>query len=119
MRIKELRLARHLLQRDIAKLLNVSRSSYSLYEADKVMPPMDALITLADFYGVTVDYLLERPEAAAGTLSVSDTERQLVEDFRQLSPQGKEYVLQSMDMAVKIYGSADLPVVEDQEVEGA
>ena len=119
MRIKELRLARHLLQRDVAKLLNVSRSSYSLYEADKVMPPMDALITLADFYGVTVDYLLERPEATAGTLSVSDTERQLVENFRQLSPQGKEYVLQSMDMAVKIYRSADLPVVEGQEIEDA
>lgn len=117
MRLRELRLARKMLQRDVAKLLNVSRSSYSLYEIEKIMPPIDALATLADFYGVTIDYLLGRPEAPASALCLSETERMLVLDFRQLNPQGREYVLQSLDMALKIYRqSPDLSDVEDQEV---
>ena len=121
MRIKELRLAHRLLQRDVAQMLNVSRASYSLYESEKVMPTLDMLMILADHYGVSLDYLVGRPEEkASGAMSVTAAERQLVEDFRGLSAQGREYVLQSMEMAVKIYGrGADLPDVEGQTVREA
>lgn len=120
-RIKELRLAHRLLQRDVAQLLNVSRASYSLYESEKVMPTLDMLMILADHYGVSLDYLVGRPEEkASGAMSVTAAERQLVEDFRGLSAQGREYVLQSMEMAVKIYGRhSDLPDVEGQTVREA
>ena len=121
MRLRELRLARKMLQRDVAKLLNVSRSSYSLYESEKVSPPLEMLIILADLYGVTLDYLVGRPEGqGAGAVSVTDAERQLLDDFRGLSPQGREYVLQTVDMAVKIYRqSPSLADMEGQEVEEA
>lgn len=119
MRIKELRIERNLLQKDVAAVLSVNRTTYGKYETGDAVPPLDNLVRLADYYGVSLDYLVGRPEDGGDVPRLSQTERRLLEDFRGLSTQGKEYVLQTMDMAVKIYGSSGLPVVEDQAVEEA
>lgn len=47
-------------QCDIAKILNVSQNTYSQYETGIIALTADVLIKLADFYGVSVDYLLDR-----------------------------------------------------------
>lgn len=47
-------------QRDIAAVLNVSQNTYSQYENGVIELTADTLIKLADFYGVSVDYLLGR-----------------------------------------------------------
>lgn len=61
-RLKELRKARGLLQRDIAKHLQVAVSTYSYWEQGTYEPDTQALNELADFFGVTVDYLLGRTD---------------------------------------------------------
>ena len=40
------------------KLLNVSRTTYYNYENELTFPSFNTLLTLADFYGVSIDYLL-------------------------------------------------------------
>lgn len=47
-------------QKDIAKILNVSQNTYSQYETGVIALTADVLIKLADFYKVSVDYLLDR-----------------------------------------------------------
>lgn len=47
-------------QRDIAAVLNVSQNTYSQYENGVIELTAENLIKLADFYGVSVDYLLGR-----------------------------------------------------------
>lgn len=47
-------------QSDIAKVLNVSQNTYSQYETGVIALTAEILIKLADFYKVSVDYLLDR-----------------------------------------------------------
>lgn len=67
MRLKELRRNRKLKQIDIAEILNCSQGVYSRYENEEREPPFDIIKKLADFYGVTVDYLLGRDVPATST----------------------------------------------------
>lgn len=64
-RIRNLRVDNGLTQEDIAKLLNVSQNTYSQYEIGVVRYPLDAVITLAQYYGVSVDYLVELTDETA------------------------------------------------------
>lgn len=61
-RLRDLREDRDLLQKDVAKLLNCSQVCYSRYESGKRDLPTDVLLKLADFYGVTTDYILGRTD---------------------------------------------------------
>lgn len=47
-------------QKDIAKYLNVSQNTYSQYETGVISLTAEILIKLADFYHVSIDYLLDR-----------------------------------------------------------
>ncbi len=59
-RLRDLREDRDLKQKDLAQLLRVHQTTYSDYELGELNIPVSALHTLADFYGVSVDYLLGR-----------------------------------------------------------
>ena len=59
-RLRDLREDKDLKQTDIANLLTVHQTTYSDYELNKLNIPVSVLHTLADFYGVSVDYLLGR-----------------------------------------------------------
>ena len=57
-RLKELREKRELFQSDIAKLLGISTPAYSYYEANKRNMSAKTAKKLAEFFIVSVDYLL-------------------------------------------------------------
>lgn len=57
-RIRDIRIDRGLTQEDIAKLLHVSQNTYSQYEIGTTRYPLDAVVTLAEYYGVSMDYLV-------------------------------------------------------------
>ena len=58
--IRNLREDRDLSQKDLAAMLNVSQNTYSQYETGVIELTASTLIKLADFYDVSVDYLLGR-----------------------------------------------------------
>ncbi|AGF54771.1 DNA-binding protein [Clostridium phage HM T] len=57
-RLKELRLERDLLQKDIAQILNLTTSAYGYYEQGKRVPDSETIKILSNFYNVSSDYLL-------------------------------------------------------------
>ena len=59
-RVRALREDRDLKQEDIAQVLNCTQACYSNYENGKREIPYAVLNKLADFYNVSVDYLLGR-----------------------------------------------------------
>lgn len=61
-RIRDLRIDNGYKQKDIAALLGVSQNTYSQYEIGILNYPLDAIIKLADFYNVSIDYLLGRTD---------------------------------------------------------
>ena len=57
-RLKDIRKDRDLTQKDIAKILNTSQVQYSRYEMGIRLLPIDKLVTLANYYNVSTDYLI-------------------------------------------------------------
>ncbi|RZQ57915.1 helix-turn-helix domain-containing protein [Weissella paramesenteroides] len=58
MRLKELRKAKGIQQQEAAKELNIPDSTYAGYERNEREPRIDMLIKLADYFDVSVDYLI-------------------------------------------------------------
>ena len=59
-RLYSLRKERGLIQEKAAKELGISLKSYCRYETGEREPTASTLARMADFYGVTADYLLGR-----------------------------------------------------------
>lgn len=57
-RIRDLREDNDLSQREIANMLGMSQTGYSKYETGENDIPTDVLISLAEFYNTSTDYLL-------------------------------------------------------------
>ena len=56
--IRNLRKKYDKLQIELAMYLNVRQTTYSKYELGKIELPLDILLKLADFYDVSIDYIL-------------------------------------------------------------
>ena len=59
-RIKELRIAHNLTQVDLGNKLSIAKQTVSNWENNNILPSIDMLIKIADYFGVTTDYLLGR-----------------------------------------------------------
>ena len=56
-RLKELRLNAGLTQKDLAKAIEVGRTTISEYESGKIVPKQEGLLKIANHFNVSVDYL--------------------------------------------------------------
>lgn len=63
-RIKELRAKKGTTQETVANALGVSPQAISKWEQNTTMPDVSMLVPIADYFGVSVDYLLREPSNA-------------------------------------------------------
>lgn len=97
-KIRELRKERGLSQSSLAKILGVAQNTLSYWENGKFDVDNKSLSLMADFFGVSVDYLLGRESAkkespAADEGGEADLDRELVNLLCQLdSPQEEQRV---------------------------
>lgn len=59
MKLRDLRNQKKMSQEDLAKILGMTRATYANYETGKTQPDLENLIKLADYFNVSLDYLLE------------------------------------------------------------
>lgn len=59
-RLKLLRKERGVPQKELAEYLGISIRGYQFYESEDNEPNIKMLMALADYYGVTIDYLVGR-----------------------------------------------------------
>lgn len=59
-RLRDLREDRDLSQTQVTKMLGMSQTGYSKYETGENDIPTEVLIKLANFYGTSIDYLLDQ-----------------------------------------------------------
>lgn len=92
-RLRDLRRECHMTQQEVADHLRIHRTTYTKYESGVVAPDHQALVTLAQVFGVSVDTLLgcESPadpddlsEGAGELVRLSLQEKMLVQLYRQL-----------------------------------
>lgn len=82
--LRTLREDKNLKQSDLASLLNISPSAYGFYEQGKREPSLDALIKLAKFFNVSIDYMLGlSTKHNISAISASSTKPQLLTDEEQ------------------------------------
>lgn len=60
--LKSLRLSHNLTLKAVAELLGMAQRNYQRYEAGEVDPPLSKVIFLADFFDVSIDYLVGRSD---------------------------------------------------------
>ena len=58
-KIKELRNEKNMYQQDLANALMVSKSTVAMWETNKRVPDKSMLVKIAEYFDITVDYLLE------------------------------------------------------------
>lgn len=85
----------------------INFSTYQNYETGKRIPTADILIKLADFYGVSVDYLLGRQietkplEQLAKVNGLDITEEVLLEEYMKLEPQKRKAIIDFMKRGIQ------------------
>lgn len=57
-RIRNIRIDRDMTQAQVAEVVKVKQNTYCQYETGVLNYPLDVVIKLAEFYGVSVDYLV-------------------------------------------------------------
>lgn len=81
-RLKKLREEVGLSQEELAEKLNIPRSSVSHYEGEHArLPRQKRLNEIADFFGVSVDYLIGR----ANTKKLTEDEKDFIKDSKELT----------------------------------
>ncbi|WP_018750680.1 helix-turn-helix domain-containing protein [Paenibacillus sanguinis] len=95
-RLKRLREEQHISLNDLAMSTNLSKGNLSSYENNKIKPSADALISLSDFYNISIDWILtgknRTPLQSTGTDETSDystDEKSLIKIFRLLTERQK------------------------------
>ncbi len=97
-RLKELREDKHISQQRLAIDLNVSQATISKYELGQADPDIPTIVQLAEYFHVSADYLLEISDSKQNISDsrLSDTEKQLVFDFKRLDKIQKAKLLAYM-----------------------
>ena len=62
MRLKEIRKAKNISQLKLAMDLNTNQNTISRYENGKREPGINELVQIADYFNISIDYLLERTD---------------------------------------------------------
>lgn len=95
--LKELRAQKKVTQEDMANLLNVKRQTYSAYERGVSFPDIIALTKIAEFFGVSTDYLLGINRASVENKNISDVTQSLIECYSDLNKEELEKVIEYVD----------------------
>lgn len=64
-RLRELRQNRNIMSKTMAETLNITPRNYQRYEKGEVAPPTSKTTFLADYFGVSLDYLIGRTDNPA------------------------------------------------------
>ncbi len=96
--LQTLRKAKNLTQEEISGIIGVKLSTYQKYERDVISPSYDTLIKLADFYGVTTDYLLGRELQInpIANLNIEVDDSKFVELYSTLPDYAKQIFVDTM-----------------------
>lgn len=102
-RIKDLRDDNDMSQEKTAKELNMHKTTYARYETGENRVPFDFAIQIAEFYGVSLDYIAGRTNDKKGLTrsEMSDVETELIKKFRSLSEGGKNRILERLDVILE------------------
>lgn len=81
-RLRELRIEKGLLQKDVAEYISVTRTAYNKYEVAENEPSISSLIKLAELYDVSIDYIIGKQDERGDSSAAReiDADNKKIED---------------------------------------
>ena len=116
--LKELRLKRQLTSEQLCERLGIKGGSYRNYERNDRKPDYDTLVKLADFYGVSTDYILGRPNAKEPKdqfdeiETIDEMEKDLIKEWLNLDEKSRKSFLDVLRKIVIKEEARNKPVIE-------
>lgn len=103
MKLKEIRLKNNLTQEEVSQKLGLTQYTYSNYESGKTEPKLNILKKIANFFDVTIDYLLE----TSNTKNETITERNILNLKKYQKESGKtiKEVSQELNIPFSTYNN--------------
>ncbi len=106
--LKKIREERKLTKKELCKKTGISERAYLTYEFGEREPKISVICKLADFYGVTVDYLLGREEEKkpdmltqlAQEFNLTEIEKVLVQAYITISPKERKKFIKTIEEVV-------------------
>lgn len=99
-RIRDLRKQKKMSQSELAKIIGVTQTTITAWETGKAEPSSSAVANLADYFGVTTDYLLGRPEKKkekdSNSVDLADKKALLTYQGIPLSDEDREIIIRLM-----------------------
>lgn len=97
--IRDLRKLKKMSQSELAKVVGVSQTTVTAWETGKAEPSSSAISSLADYFNVTTDYLLGRPEKKddnTKTADIDDDDVIFTYEGRQIPKEDLEFMRRLM-----------------------
>lgn len=129
-RLKSLRKVKNRTQQNIADLLGITRQGYAKYENGQSEPDNETLQRIADYFGVTTDYLLGRTDNPDphNKVTVAGQEITLTREELKVFEELKKHPIMFNDLAsdpekkikelIKLYKMKKMFLEEDDEEYG-
>lgn len=114
--LKRLRTKKGLTSEELCSKIGIKGGSYRNYERNDRKPDYDTLVKLADFYGVTTDYLLGRPDAkppedpiklAAQEFHLDSAQRGILAAYLYMDPDDRKQFIAYIKQIVDGVGKED------------
>lgn len=86
--LKKLRSEKSISQHALADIIGISQQSINKYENHNIEPDISTLIVMADYFGVSIDYLVGRTDAPTSnttTYHLNPAEVSLINGYRSLN----------------------------------
>jgi transcriptional regulator with XRE-family HTH domain len=102
--IRGLREDNDLTQKQIAAVIGTSYQQYQKYENGKSEPPTRVILCLAEYYGVSTDFMMGRTKCREGTdtqnikITSTVTAGELISRVTQLTPKGRAAVIEYISL---------------------
>ena len=114
-RLKIARKENKLTQAVVAKSLGIAEGSYCAYEKGTREPNVEKIRQLANLYNVSADFLINTNKYNKDAI-LNPTEKKLLKIFKELNEQGKDYIMQTIDMAKNKYTKLDSKQSDDDYI---
>ena len=106
--LKTLRKARgYTNAKDFCEDAGISFNTYQNYEAGSRVPTVEILVKIANFYGVTTDYLLGRDSQKSNELTPTQREEIATQKWLSLDKEKRDALLQMMETCIKTFEAAE------------
>ena len=88
-------------QKLLAQDFHVSEAAFSNYLTGRSEMPIDILVKIARYYNISMDYLVGLSDEPRPSMVLSESEQAMVSQFRQLNPDQRDLILNSIRFMLK------------------